>query len=145
MNLSRTLYIIITYPLRLIHRQGFGVQSPSDYCLVRDVLFEHLQYYAYDEQQLKTESERQLWRLRYHFRKAEMIYVSTTDDARKIYEETASIANNDTVLVIDGLKDRNAALWKHILRDPRARVTFDLMDRGVIRFDKKRIKQNYIL
>lgn len=145
MNIFRTLYIALTYPARLMHRQGFGVQSPNDYSFVRDVLFEDLHYYAYEEQNIRTESDRQLWRLRYHFRTAELIYVSPTDDAAKIYEETADAANGNTVLVVDGLMHKNALLWRRVLRDSRARVTFDLMDRGIITFDQKRIKQNYIL
>lgn len=145
MSITRTLFIIATYPVRLCRRRGFGVQSPNDYSLVRDVLFEDLHYYAYEEQNLTTESDRQLWRLRYHFRADELIYVSSTDDAAKIYEETAAAANDNTVLVVDGLMHNNASLWKRVLHDSRARVTFDLMDRGIITFDKKRIKQNYIL
>ena len=31
------------------HRQGFGVQSPWAYDMIRNVLFEHLRYYALDE------------------------------------------------------------------------------------------------
>lgn len=145
MNLSRTLYIYITYPFRLRHRKGYGVQSPWAYELVRDVLFEKLHYYAYEEQNLRSEPERQLWRLRNRFRNDELIYVSPLDDAEKIYEETAQDADERTYLVVDGLQGKNADLWKRVLTDSRATVTFDLMDRGLITFDKKRIKQNYIL
>ena len=145
MNISRILYVIITYPQRLRHRLGYGVQSPWAYEMVRDVLFESLYYYSYEEQNIKTSSDRQLWRLENFFRKGEFVYVSSGSGASEIYEQTAQMAGENTAFVVDGLFGDNASLWKQILNDPRATVTFDLGRRGLVTFDKKRIKQNYIL
>lgn len=142
MNLSRTLYIIRTYPNRLRHRHGYSVQSPWAYELVRDVFFEKLSYYAYQDLHLTTESQRQLWRIQNHFR-GDAIVID--EDAPERYGEIADKATDDTVLVIEHIDDRNALLWDEILRDTRCTVTFDLVTRGVVTFDKKRIKQNYTL
>ena len=38
---------------RFLHRYGFGIQSPWAYSLVRNVLFESLRYYAYDDLKAK--------------------------------------------------------------------------------------------
>ena len=38
---------------RWLHRYGFGIQSPWAYELVRNVLFEPLRYYAFDELKAK--------------------------------------------------------------------------------------------
>lgn len=142
MNLRRTLYCALTYPQRLRHRWGFGVQSPWAYELVRDVFFEELSYYAYEEQGLKTKSDRQLWRIRNRFRNS---LVVLSDTACAEYDKVADAAAPDTMLVVEKLNGINASLWEHVLNDPRATVTFDLGKRGVISFDPKRIKQNYIL
>lgn len=145
MNLARTLYIILSYPNRLRHRLGYGVQSPWAYEMVRDVLFEKLHYYAYEEEQLHTSSERQLWRIKNFFRNGEVVYIPFSDGAFDIYEKTARVATENTAVVIDGLMGCNASLWTRVLSDPRATVTFDLCNRGLVTFDKKRIKQNYTL
>lgn len=142
MKVSRTLYIIKTYPYRLRHRHGYGVQSPWAYELVRDVFFEKLPYYAYKDLNLDTESKRQLWRIRNHFGDKVIVL---NDNASRRYDEVAANASADTVVVIENLTGQNALLWNRILTDHRCTVTFDLVNRGVVTFDRKRIKQNYTL
>lgn len=121
------------------HRHGFGVQSPSDYVLVRDVLFESLHYYAYKDLNLKDEWQRQLYRIRLW--KPDAILVDTSD----AYHSVRTSANDDTVAVIENINSTNAALWQQILKDERARITFDMRRRGLVLFNSKRIKQNYLL
>lgn len=142
MNISRTLYIIKTYPNRLRHRRGYSVQSPWAYELVRDVFFEKLPYYAYADLHLDAESDRQLWRIQNHFK--DKVIVLNADAALR-YDEVAANASADTVVVIENLTGQNAPLWNRILADHRCTVTFDLVNRGVVTFDRKRIKQNYTL
>ncbi len=118
------------------------MHSPWAYELVRDVFFEKLHYYAYEEQQLKTETERQLWRIKNRFG-SDLVVLS--DSALNEYEKVASTACPETILVLENIDGVNAEVWSRVLADSRATVTFDLMKRGVISFDPKRIKQNYIL
>lgn len=146
MNLRRTIHLFITSPTRAIHRRGFGVQSPWAYELIRDVLFEPLPYYAYQEQNLTTPLQQQLYRIRNHYRHQPLIIIEEKDaDARTRYEETAQAATPDTILVVEHTHNENASLWQHIITDPRAIVTFDMGQRGLVTFDPKRIKQNYLL
>ena len=146
MNLRRTTHLIITALPRAIHRHGFGVQSPWAYELVRDVLFEPLQYYAYEEQHLTTRRQQQLFRIKNHYRHQPLIII---DDKAKVaaerYEEALQHITPDTILIIENINDENATLWDAIVKDPRAIVTFDMRYRGMITFDTKRIKQNYLL
>lgn len=146
MNLRRTIHLILTALPRAIHRRGFGVQSPWAYELIRDVLFEPLPYYAYDEQKLDTPMQRQLFRIRNHFQGHPLVIIDDKgNEATKHYEETLRTATPDTVLIVEHIDDENATLWTHIVNDPRAIITFDMRQRGMVILDKKRIKQNYLL
>lgn len=121
------------------HRHGFGVQSPSDYVLVRDVLFESLHYYAYEDLHLNDEWQRQLYRIRLW--RPDAVVVSDGSG----YDVVQSTATDDTVAVIEHIDTSNALLWQRILSDERARITFDMRRRGLVLFNSKRIKQNYLL
>lgn len=69
------------------------------------------------------------------------------DDSQDIYEWVREHADDNTILVIDNIRKHNKTLWKHIVQDDqRATVTFDLSTgRGIVSFDSKRVKQNYLL
>ena len=146
MNLRRTTHLLLTALPRAIHRRGFGVQSPWAYELVRDVLFESLHYYAYDEQGLNTPSEQQLFRIRNHFKGHPMVVIEEKGEvAAQQYEEAVQQATPDTVLIMEHIHDENADLWTRTVNDPRAIITFDMRKRGMVIFDPQRIKQNYLL
>ena len=69
------------------------------------------------------------------------------DDCQTIYEWVRDHADDNTILVVDNIRKHNKTLWKHIVQDDqRATVTFDLSTgRGIVSFDSKRVKQNYLL
>lgn len=146
MNLRRTTHLLLTALPRAIHRRGFGVQSPWAYELVRDVLFESLHYYAYDEQGLNTPSEQQLFRIRNHFKGHPMVVIEEKGEvAAQQYESAVQQVTPDTVLIMEHIHDENADLWTRTVNDPRAIITFDMRKRGMVIFDPQRIKQNYLL
>ena len=146
MNLRRTTHLLLTALPRAIHRRGFGVQSPWAYELVRDVLFESLHYYAYDEQGLNMPSEQQLFRIRNHFKGHPMVVIEEKGTAAaQQYEAAVRQATPDTVLIMEHIHDENADLWTRTVNDPRAIITFDMRKRGMVIFDPQRIKQNYLL
>ena len=146
MNLRRTISLILTAIPRAVHRRGFGVQSPWAYELVRDVLFETLPYYAYDEQKLSTPMQRQLFRIRNHFQGQPIIVIDEKGkQASQRGEEVLQTATLDTVLILEHINDENADLWTRLVDDPRTIITFDMRKRGLVIFDPKRIKQNYLL
>nr|MCR5314134.1 hypothetical protein [Bacteroidaceae bacterium] len=138
----RNLYRTITYIPRVWHRHGFGVQSPSDYELVRDVLCERLSYYAYREQNMKKETERLLYRLRLHYGDR---LVCSEADSFSDYDKVLHSNDDTLVFFLDNISYNNLPLWKYILNDSRARVTFDMGNCGLVIFNQKRIKQNYLL
>ena len=146
MNLRRTTHLFLTALPRAIHRRGYDVQSPWAYELIRDVLFESLHYYAYNEQGLNTPSERQLFRIRNHFKGHPIVVIEEKGEAAtQQYEAAVQKVTPDTVLVMEHIHDENADLWNSIVNDPRAIITFDMRKRGMVIFDPQRIKQNYLL
>lgn len=146
MNLRRSVHLLLSSPTRAIHRRGFGIQSPWAYELIRDVLFEPLPYYAYEEQHLTTPQQQQLFRIRNHYRHQPIVIINEqAAAAAQRYEEALRTVTPDTILIIEHIDDANATLWQHVVNDPRAIITFDMRKRGMVIFDNKRIKQNYLL
>jgi len=47
--MNNTMTSIVVWLSRIRHCRGFGIQSPSDYWLVRNVINEHWPYYQYAE------------------------------------------------------------------------------------------------
>ncbi len=146
MNLRRTIHLLLTSLPRAIHRRGFGIQSPWAYELVRDVLFEPIPYYAYEEQHLTTPMQQQLYRIRNHFKGHPIIVIDDKPECSDaLCRDEILSATPDTILIVEHIHDENADLWDLIVNDPRAIITFDMRKRGMVIFDKKRIKQNYLL
>ena len=158
---------------RIGHCRGFGIQSPADYWFVRYVINEHWPYYRYaelgrDDDWLTSKLGRLYFRLanwrqpttvmsdgyqeylragcgKAEFgRSTEMIRLTLDDDYRERLKTICSKANEQTVLIVEGLwKDK--AFWREITSDERTGVTFDLYYCGIVLFDKKRTKKNYII
>src|SRR5574344_1908859 len=146
MNLRRSAHLFFSSLTRVVHRHGLGVQSPWAYALIRDVLFAQLSYYASTDLHLTTPLERQLYRIRNHFSRQPLIIIDDKGEASLLlYEELMTHVSPDTILVVEHTHNENANLWNHIVADPRAIITFDMGHRGLVTFDPKRIKQNYLL
>lgn len=167
------LHQALVWLRRINHCRGFGIQSPSDYRLVRYVINEHWPYYQYD-QLGKNDGwlRRKLGRL--YFRLSNWLQPDTiaSDDYQDYlsagchkasFGETGKLfmfalkgdyqskmnyiynkVTNDTVLVVDGIQ-HDKAFWQNLIADQRARITFDLYYCGIVLFDEKRHKKNYII
>ena len=158
---------------RIGHCRGFGIQSPADYWLVRYVINEHWPYYSYselgqDDNWLTQKLGRLYFRLanwcqpamimsdayqaymQAGCRKAkfgestEMIRLTLEGDYRNRLMDIYNKVNDTTLLIVEHLwKDKQ--FWQEIIDDERTRVTFDLYYCGIVLFDKKRTKINYII
>jgi hypothetical protein len=66
---------------------------------------------------------------------------------QKLFELCASASNPSSVFVIQGIYSSPAMKkwWEELVADERLGITFDLYDIGIIYFDKKKIKQHYIV
>lgn len=69
----------------------------------------------------------------------------------KFVEETFSAladrATQKSLFVVEGIRYTRPMheLWKQMVKDPRAGITFDLYDLGLIFFDHTKLKQDYIV
>ena len=158
---------------RIGHCRGFGIQSPSDYWLVRYVINEHWPYYQYERlgrnddwltrklgrlcfrianwrQPAVIESSAYREYLQAGCRKAvwgessELMVLSLEGDWRSRLSYIYNKVSADSVLVVTGLS-KARDVWREIVNDERAVLTFDLYYCGIVLFDKKRDKKNYII
>lgn len=158
---------------RVGHCRGFGIQSPSDYWIVRYVINEHWPYYQYeilgrDDDWLKRKLGRLYFRmanwlqpsviesdsyqdyLQAGCQKAvfgdshELIRLSLEKDYRSCLSSIYNKVNEESILIVENIW-RDMSFWKEIIADDRTGVSFDLYYCGIVMFDKKRQKQNYIV
>ena len=156
------------------HCRGFGIQSPADYAFVRNVVNEHWPYYAYawlgvGDSWLKRKLGLLYFRLanwrqpstvidrvgaRCYLQAGcqrtlitqqacgglEMAVVPVESDCVRLFTD----CTKDSLVVVEGIC-RDWPAWRSILSDERVRVSFDLYYCGILMFDKKRFKQNYII
>ncbi|MCR4602061.1 MAG: hypothetical protein K5683_00835 [Prevotella sp.] len=160
---------------RIGHCQGFGIQSPSDYRFVRYVVNEHWPYYAYaelgkDDDWLRQKLGRLYFRLANFLQPALISDMLGYQDYLKAGCHKATIqtqySNNANLTLAPG--DTNASelqpdndngcqvlviqdiwnhptIWKKILADSRATITYDLYYCGIAFFNPERNKQHYIV
>lgn len=163
----------IVWLRRIWHCRGFGIQSPTDYRFVRNVINETWPYYAYDD--LADEADwlkRKLGRLYLRLandrqprrvidkvgvidyvkagcRKAEQ--VEDVDEVELAivpiaidYDRLLNRCGERSIVVFQDIY-KQMPLWHCIEYDQRVRVTFDLYYCGIVVFDKKRHPNNYIV
>ena len=171
----RRIRYYIAKMTRLHHSRGFGVQSPTDFSFVREVINERSDYYQYNEIEEESDSlVKKLGRLYFRIanwrqpavietygyekylhggcksasfgKSSEMICMSVTNDSDGILE-VMDRADDSTVLIVEGIHSNNMSMqiWKKILADERARVCYDLYLCGIVMFDKRRYKIDYII
>lgn len=172
-DIANQLKAVVVWLRRIGHCRGFGIQSPSDYWLVRYVINEHWPYYQYErlgkDDDWLTRKQGRLcfrianWRqpaviesnayrdyLQAGCRKAvwgestELMVLPLDGDWRNRLSYIYNKVSADSVLVVTGLSKARDA-WHEIVTDERAVLTFDLFYCGIVLFDKKRDKKNYVI
>ena len=161
--------------LSRIHRcRGFGIQSPTDFSFVRDVVNEQGPYYAYGEVGLADDwLRRKLGRL--YLRLANYVqpdvitdlvgyadYLSAgcrkaSIDSHLTSHTSLIIAHSDdvtpillsqcgekTMLVVEDI-GHHKELWHEVAQWPTVTVAFDLYYCGIATFNPQRAKQHYIV
>ena len=176
MNRLQQAWVWIT---RISHCRGFGIQSPTDYGFVCNVVNEHWPYYAYETigngDDWKSRKLGQLYfRLANYIQPASVLdlvgaekYIRTACTKAKVLNSTEQVNENggvdlaivpiqteyqqlfrlckdNSVVVFEDIY-KQEPLWHCIEYSALVSVTYDLYYCGVVFFDKKRSKQNYIV
>ena len=157
---------------RITHCRGFGIQSPTDYSTVRYVICEHWPYYQYHslgegDDWLTRKIGRLCFRIA-NWRQPRVIesdawqpwlkagcqsavFGSSTEliclsvaECRRRLTSIYNKADDATVLIVTDIR-HDKPLWQHITASERTRITFDLYYCGIVLFDSKRHKCNYII
>lgn len=77
-------------------------------------------------------------------------YINKVNDvpmARAAFRHTADEATPEAVLLINGINanSKMRKLWREIVADPAAGVTIDLWEAGIVFFNKRITKQDYVI
>ncbi len=170
--MDRIAYIFVWFS-RCFHVLGFGIQSPTDYLFVRKVINEHRPYYAYENLGSNDSWLRRKLGLLYfrlsNFRQpnkvidhigvseyvisgckkaqlvdecniVELAFLSDVDD---VFSLLSRVDDQSMIIVEISSSQRNR--WKKLLSDSRVIISYDLYYCGILMFDRKRVKQHYII
>ena len=139
---------------RFRHRKGYGVHSPFAYDFITRIIYGKLskaeRRSLYNTSKYKI-GPRKVIELLYKLNKEAslLVYVNQTDPIyiNKVYEEKAETMGPKGMMVIYGiyLNKEMKQIWQELVSDNRSGITFDLYDVGIILFDKKITKQDYIV
>ena len=159
---------------RIGHCRGFGIQSPSDYRFVRYVVNEHWPYYAYEklgtgDDWLRCKLGRLFFRLANYLQPDSIADLLGYEDYLHAGCRKAAISRDllpqanlilapaqtglaallaqctaKTVFVVEDI-GHHPEVWKSILTDSRAVVTFDLYYCGIAFFDARQSKHHYTI
>lgn len=77
----------------------------------------------------------------------DFLHVAFTPYYKEVVSEALPLMSDDSCMVIGNIHEsaEKSAWWKKLAEDERVRITFDLYDVGIVFFDSKRYKQNYII
>ena len=98
--------------------------------------------YHFDESTTQDELETVL-----SGRKIEMLRMSLEGSYSSFFEQVVNYAGNMCIFVLEGIcaTPETRSFWKQVVNDVRCNVTFDLYYCGIVFFDKKLFKTNYII
>lgn len=76
-----------------------------------------------------------------------VIRMAMAGDPIATFEQCVVKASQKTLLIVEGIhRDKfTLRLWRKMMNDKRTGISFDLYSCGILFFDKKRIKQHYIV
>ena len=135
---------------RFRHRKGYGVHSPFAFDFITRVIYgkksPETQRFSDGCEPKKVKS----LLARLEKETSMLVYVNNPDDPlyiNKVYNESAGKMPQDGMFVVYGIYENNGMeqLWQQLLSDSRSGITFDLYEIGIILFDKKITKQDYIV
>jgi len=135
---------------RVRHRKGYGVHSPFAFDFITRVIYgKSVDGGRYVSKGKESQKVRKLL-IRLEKEASPFVYLNNPANPiyiNKVYEEQADKMSPKGMMVIYGIYENASMkdLWQKLMSDYRAGITFDLYDVGIILFDKKYTKQDYIV
>jgi hypothetical protein len=86
---------------------------------------------------LKDELER--------MKRVDFLHIAFTPYYKEVFELAFPYLHDESCVVVGDIyiSNERKTWWKELTNDERVRISFDLYDIGLLRFEKKRFKQNY--
>lgn len=80
-------------------------------------------------------------------KQVDFLHIGFTPFYKEAFEAVFPYLHPGSCVVVGGIYDspEKQAWWKELLVDERVRIAFDLYDIGILLFEEKRFKQNYIV
>ena len=139
--------------LRMPRTRGFGVQSPTAYSFLRKVVNEKgfLRIYCQTHSEISSSypqdaprQKRLLFRIRTVYPNVVELSASSLLK-REDFQQFLWNVSDDTVLVVTdiNLDAEYGKVWLRLVTDNRTVLTFNLVDCGIVFFDKTKYKQNF--
>ena len=139
--------------LRMPRTRGFGVQSPTAYSFLRKVVNEKgfLRIYCQTHSEISSSypqdasrQKRLLFRIRTVYPNVVELSASSLLKGEDFLQFLWNVSD-DTVLVVTdiNLDAEYRKVWLRLVTDNRTILTFNLVDCGIVFFDKTKFKQNF--
>lgn len=79
--------------------------------------------------------------------KLDFLHIGFTPFYKEVFEEAFPYLHGESCVVVGDIyaSPERELWWKQLTDDERVRISFDLYDVGLLLFEKKRFKQNYIV
>ena len=140
---------------RFRHRKGYGVHSPFAFDFITRVIYGKVTPEERKRLQADVKFCKEARRVRelvYRLKKESTFfgyanYPHNPLYINKVYDEVAASMSPKAIFVINGIYKNNEMkeTWQRLIHDERSGITFDLYELGIILFDKKITKQDYIV
>ena len=138
--------------LRMPRTRGFGVQSPTAYSFLRKVVNEkvflrnyrqtHSELSAYPQDASKQ--KRLLFRIRTVYPNVIALSASSLLKGEDFQQFLLNVSDDMVLVVTDiNLDSEYRKVWLRLVADNRTVLTFNLVDCGIVFFDKTKFKQNF--
>lgn len=95
----------------------------------------------------KEETLHDLEKVLKRLEKVDFLHVAFTPYYKEVFERVFPYLHDESCVVVGDIhaSEERKAWWKELTTDERVRISFDLYDIGLLRFEKERFKQNYIV
>ena len=138
--------------LRMPRTRGFGVQSPTAYSFLRKVVNEKGFLRIYCQAHSETSSypqnaskqKRLLFRIRTVYPNVVELSASSLLKGEDFQQFLFNVSDDMVLVVTDiNLDTEYRKVWLRLVTDNRTILTFNLVDCGIVFFDKTKFKQNF--